>query len=123
MNLVVVDPVAVEFGEGVEGLSPGRDSGGEVVAGPAFLFHDEVEDFHSGLFGGEVSASAGGLTEPAVQRLDHVGGVDQLTDLRVERQERGELLPAGRPQLDDRRVFDAPAFGELLETGRGGFGG
>jgi hypothetical protein len=49
MNLVVVDPVAVELGQGVEDLAPGGDPGGDVVAGSLFLDHDEVEDFQRGL--------------------------------------------------------------------------
>ena len=116
MSLVVVDPVAVEVCEGVEDLAPGGDPGGDVVTGPLFLDHDEIEDFHGRLFGGEVPASASGLTESAVQRLDHVRGVNQLTNLDVECEEGCELFPRRLPEPDHRGVFGLPPVGELVEA-------
>src|SRR5688572_22078609 len=67
----------------------------------------EVEQFEQGLVGGEVSAGLADLAEPVVDALDHVRGVDDLADLRWEREERDDLLPGGLPLAADRRVLPA----------------
>ncbi|WP_435825642.1 hypothetical protein [Micromonospora zamorensis] len=79
-----VDPITVLLGEGVEDLSPGGDSGGDVLAGSSFFGDDEVGELHRGFLSGEAISPAGGLPESAVQRLDHFGGIDQLADLHFE---------------------------------------
>jgi hypothetical protein len=55
-----------------------------------------------------------------VQRLDRVGGADDLADLDVVVQERDELVPGVLPQPDDRRIPLPPLLGQLIERGPGG---
>ena len=63
------------------------------------------------------------LADLAVQALDRVGRVDDLADLRREREERNHLLPLAAPAGDDRWVLLAPgAFLEHAKGGRGGLG-
>jgi len=56
------------------------------------------------------------LADLAMQALDRVGRVDDLADLRREREERDDLLPLAAPAGDDRWVLLAPgAFLERVE--------
>jgi hypothetical protein len=48
----------------------------------ALLDRDQVEDFERGLLVGEMAAVADGAAEARVQRLDRVGGVDDLAQLK-----------------------------------------
>src|SRR5690606_32301914 len=51
------------------------------------------------------------LANLAVQRLDGVSRVDDLPDLRGEREERDDLRPAAAPARDDGGVLLAPRSG------------
>jgi hypothetical protein len=44
---------------------------------------DQVEAFHGGLVGGEVAAGPDGAAVAGVDRLDRVGGADDLADFDV----------------------------------------
>ena len=48
-----------------------------------------------------------GLSHQAVQALDRIGGVDNLSDFGREGEERSDLLPLSAPAGHDRR-FENP---------------
>ena len=90
-------------GEGAEGLSPAVDGGAfdepaggfAFAAGQAFLLRPgagafvfdladrEPEQFDRGIVRGKVAAVLDDLAKLVVQRLDRVGGVDDLPELGV----------------------------------------
>lgn len=47
--------------------------------------------------------------------LDHVGGIDQLTDFGQIFEEGREFLPVISPGADDEWIFDAPDFLESVQ--------
>ena len=53
---------------------------------------DNVEDLHGGLLVGEVAPVPHGSSEPGVEALYRVGGVDDAPQLGRELQQRGELV-------------------------------
>lgn len=67
-----------------------------------------------------MSSSTHGLSEAAVERLERVRGVDELSELGWEVEERDELLPRPFPQPNDCWIALAPLVGELQERGLGG---
>lgn len=70
---------------------------------------------------GEVPAVPGDFAQLVVERLERVGGVDDLADLGREGEERDHALPGVAPHAGDRRVARAPGLVELVER-RGGAG-
>ena len=83
------------------------------------LVGDEVQDFHRGLFVGEVSSVPDRSSEACVEALDGVGRVHDAAQLGWELEERDELVPRGLPRSDHGRVLLSPAVGELGEQGFG----
>src|SRR4051812_5780500 len=75
------DAVAVVHGQGVEDVLPAGGLAGHVLPVLALLRRDEVEHLERGLLVGEVAAMTDGASEARVQRLDRVGGVDELAQL------------------------------------------
>ena len=73
---MVGDPVAVVDCQGVQDGFPAVGFAGEVLAVLLFGGGDKVEDLHGGLLVGEVSSVSHGSSEPGVEALDGVGGVD-----------------------------------------------
>src|SRR3954447_23862995 len=98
-------------------LEGGAGRGPGAVALPLGVgAHDcEVDELGGGLLVGEVSAGLDRLADLAVQALDRVGGVDRAAELVGQREERGDVLPAGAPGVDGRRVAAAPLGVEALE--------
>jgi hypothetical protein len=105
-------------------LEGGAGRGPGAVASPFGVgFGDrEVDELGGGLFVGEVPAGLDRLADLAVQALDRVGGVDRAPEFVGQRQERGDVLPAGAPGVDGRRVALAPFGVEALELDQGGVG-
>ncbi len=92
--------------ERVERLFPTLGSGAEFTSSVVSDIADgQVEDLEYGVTGGEMPAGLGDLAELIVQRLDGVGGVDDLADRSVEGQEGGEPFPVASPQIDNRRIL------------------
>ena len=89
--------------EGVQGGLPPVGPALPSAAGGVQADDDEVEVLEGGLLGGEVAAGLDRAAEPGVQRLDRVGGADQRADLRVEGQERDELVPSKAASLQSAR--------------------
>jgi hypothetical protein len=116
------EPVAEGDGECVDGGPPPHGPPGLALAGGVEGSGDQVEAFERRLLGGEMAAGLDRPPVPGVQRLDGVGGADDLADLQVVVQERDELVPGVVPQPDDRRVPPAPGLGEVVERGPGGGG-
>ena len=92
------------------------------VAG-AFVFDvadGQPEQLDHGVVVGEVAAVLDDLPELVVQRLDRVGGVDDLAELGRERQERDEPLPGVLPGRHRGRVLLAEVgLGEGVAARRG----
>jgi len=86
------------------------------LAPVGFGFDDrEVDQFASCFFGREVPPGLDDLARLAVQGFDRVGRVDHAADVLGVGQERGDLLPAVKPALADRRVAGIPFVGERLQ--------
>src|SRR5699024_1691681 len=68
----------------------------------------QPQQFGRGGVVGEVAAVLDDLAQLVVQRLDAVGGVDDLAQRWPERQERGEPVPRVLPGGDRGRVLLAP---------------
>ena len=84
----------------------------------------QPEQLDHGVVVGEVAAVLDDLAQLVVQRLDRVGGVDDLADLGRERQERDEPLPGVLPGRDRRRVLLAQlGVGEDVQLVSRGVGG
>src|SRR6185437_13835365 len=83
----------------------------------AFVFDvadREPEQLDDGVIGGKVPAVLDDFAQLVVQRLDRVGGVDDLADLGWELQERDEPLPRVLPDRDGALVAPADlGVGEL----------
>jgi len=100
---------ALSFDEayGLVGALAGFVPPGGALAGPFVLDVDDrqPQQLDDGVVGGEVAAGLGDLAQLVVQRLDAVGGVQQLAHARAERQERGEALPGVFPDPGGLGVF------------------
>ncbi len=57
-----------------------------------------------------------------VQRLDRIGGVNNLADLGRKGEERRELVPGVFPGSDHCRILLSPVVTEVGEQVRGGHG-
>ena len=117
---MVGDPVAVVDGQCVQDGLPAVGLAVEVLSVLAFGGGDKVEDFHGGLLVGEVPSVSYGSSEPGVEALDGVGGVDHPAQFGGELQERCELVPGLSPGPDHGRVGGFPVFGKGLEECLGG---
>jgi hypothetical protein len=78
----------------------------------------QPEQLDHGVIAGEVASGFGDLAELVVQRLDAVGGVEQLAGRGAEGQERDELRPGGLPDPDGLRVPFPPRRVRELEQGQ-----
>ena len=59
------------------------------------------------------------LRQPPVHGFDGVGGVDDLSDLLGEGEERAHVVPVSAPLLADRGILFVPALGEAIQRGLG----
>ena len=91
------------------------DSSGHVLAVSSSCCSDEVEHLECCLLVGEIASVANSPTEPGVQRLDGVCGVDDLPQLDGELKEWYELLPGitqRRPSITPKtQEPDRPPLG------------
>src|SRR3954453_16620112 len=101
-----------EYRELAEDVAP-------VADGPLpLLFHlgqGEIEQLVDRLVGGEVASVLEELAQGAVQRLDRVGGVDDLADVRWKIQEGNHALPVAPPGRRDPGVTAGPLLLERLQ--------
>ena len=89
-----VETSGVGDGERVKRSFPALGPGAEFTSSVVSDIADgQVEDLQNGVVGGEMPAGFGDFAELIVQRLDSVGGVDDLADRSVEGQERREPFP------------------------------
>ena len=111
LDVMVGDPVwELDFERGERCVPVER------LAPSGFGFGDrEVQQLAGCFFGREVPSGLDDLADLAVQRLDRVGRVDHAADVLGVGQERGDLLPALKPALADRRVAGIPLVGEALQ--------
>jgi hypothetical protein len=132
----LAEPAWVGVVECGEGFAPGQDAlafdeagglvgslaggaAGDAFAGAFVLDVDdgEPQELDDGVVAGEVAAGFGDLAELVVQRLDRVGGVEQLADRGCEREERDEGVPGVFPDPDRLRVLASPRGVRELQQG------
>lgn len=83
----------------------------------------EIDQLGGRLVAGEVPARFDDFSQLHVQRLDGVGGVDDLAHVRGVGEERNDFFPVPAPAGRDRWIFLAPRTGvEGIERVTGGLG-
>lgn len=75
----------------------------------------EIHHLHCGFVGGKYLALPRGFVDHAVQRLDGVGGVDRMPNVRRVFEQRDQGGPVALPGLADLRILPILFLGEALQ--------